>query len=114
MAASIWFSLQEFGDNGADGKIEIEQATLVEKHCHWSGRNNFGDRSKVKKRTGIDGGCTSFVCETSESFESDNLPVVGDGDGSARERMLRNRSFQNRIGGDQFPVVVLDSLASLP
>lgn len=69
--AAVGVCSGEFGNDGSDGRFEIEQATLVEEHGHAGSGDNFGDGGQVEDGVRRYMGGVGFVGEMAESFQRD-------------------------------------------
>jgi hypothetical protein len=100
---------KKFWDRSGDGRVEFEQAALVEKHGCGRGGNGLRDGSEVEESCCSNGGGTWFVSEVSESFERDELILSRYGDGGGRESTSRDCLFQNGEGGGKHFVLMVES-----
>jgi len=110
-AARVFFGVRnEFGHDAAYRRIKIEQAALVETHCHGGSRDYFSDGTKIEKRSRCDGWRVRFVSALAEGSQCDQSRLKCHSHRSRRKNPLRNGFLQDAKGGNENFVLMLKSV----
>jgi len=80
----------ELCNDSHNGQVEVEESAFIEHHGHAGCGDDFGHGSEIKNGGGGCCGRIGFVGETAEGLESDEVPLVRDGDGSRGKDAIRN------------------------
>src|SRR5579864_1607746 len=113
LAARVFLFRAACGESGQQidqWLIELQQAAIIQNHAGRGGGKNLADRSQIVDRFSCYSRGRRFISEMPESLVRDQLSLMSDGDGYARESALVDAGSQDAKGTLELFVLMRERL----